>query len=634
LKRAIPILNSFLWPVLAVFLIEHPYLVLPQSGPRPWFHPGLIGLLVITFLKSFVVAGAAGCLVELLSGEEMTIGLKKFRDNIASFWAMYFVLALVPVAFSAVISLLHPDNGSFQRDILSFSEPVILFGLAGVIILTKYVQPLGLARERTAIEPRQLTVFLLVYGLAMVSAFFAGTLDYLHGPWTALLSLVNVYSRFVLFVLFAQTLLDQYPELKNRFTSARGLFLINPAFSAPPQSFSSLLTRSYPAAFAALQALTPSRYKIREFNRVLWRERYYQSDVLVALTCYTANCAEAYKIAKEFRKRGSTVIMGGPHVSCLPEEALEFCDAVVVGQVEDVWEQLVQDYEAGRLQKKYLSSDTLDVSGRVQDHLLHCPPEVLKDLLETTRGCRFQCDFCANPSLGSLKCKKSAEVVALVQKIKGHCLEFEFLDVNIYADPVYAKELFRALIPLKVRWRASASIDIAQDDEALSLLKASGCSMLLIGYEVFENSTEKVQGGKFSLAGRYRELSQKLKKASIAIKAHFIFGFPADNWWTILRLWAFCFRLFPAMTAMSLLTPFPGSPFFKDMLVHDRLINLNWRNYNGQTLVFDHKFAKNFLFLNGFLVVSLGFLLTTSLFGAVCLAAASLLAVLSFLPIW
>jgi radical SAM superfamily enzyme YgiQ (UPF0313 family) len=622
LKRFIQILNSFLWPVLAVFFSEHPDLMFLPTALLANFYFGIIGLFFITALKSAVLAGAAGYLVDLLSGEEMTVGLRKFRDNVESFWGICFVLELLPIVFSVVISLIFSAGDVLPAVVRAYGEPVVLFILAGWIVLAKYAQPLGLASKRSIARPGEVVAFLIVYGLNIASAHLGMWLDSVHGPTGIAIGLLSVYFRFLLFILFAGAFLEQYPELRKKLAGGRELFLINPAYSFPMQSFVSLAQRHYPPVFTVLRALTPAHYRIRDFNRVLWRERYFKSDVLVAVTCYTSNCAEAYKIAKEFKKRGATVVMGGPHAAFMQEEALEFCDCVVTGAAEGVWEEIIKDYEAGCLKRKYISTPTIDKNGRVHDFLLNCQPGLIRDFWETARGCKFQCSFCTSPSLGGVRYKRSvADMVELISRVRQHYSWFDFIDTNIYADPAYAKELFRALIPLKIQWTAAASIDIAKDEDVLRLLKESGCRVLLIGYEIFEGSFEKERGGKLAMSDQYWELSKAVKKAGIAIKGHYIFGFESDNWKTLVQLWWFCFRIFPAVTVVTLLTPFPGAQLYEDMLRQDRMTNLNWRNFSGLVPVFEHKTMGNALFRCGYLFVYGLFFLTTSLWGVLFSAA-------------
>ena len=339
-----------------------------------------------------------------------------------------------------------------------------------------------------------------------------------------------------------------------------------------------------------LKALSPKTYKFRKFNRIIWHDRYYKNDVLVCITCFTSNCYEAYTIAKEFKKRGSKVVMGGLHVTYLPNEALAFCDSVVIGQAEGVWQEVIHDYENGTLKSQYKGAAAESDYARVHEELLNSPPYIIKDFLETIRGCKFRCHFCTVPALsgGHVHLQPIDAFVELIKKVRPHYHHVTFIDNNIYSDPAYSRELFIALKPLKIKWRSECTIDIAKNEETLKLARESGCYLGLIGYEISGVSLEKDQGGKFAMAQKYIEYTRIVKKAGIRIKGQFIFGFDSDNFKTLFDLWKFCFSVMPQYTALSMLTPLPGSEVYRNMLLQDRVINLNWRSYNCHRLIVRH----------------------------------------------
>jgi len=242
---------------------------------------------------------------------------------------------------------------------------------------------------------------------------------------------------------------------------------------------------------------------------------------------------------------------------------------------------------------------------------------VIKDVLETTRGCKFKCKFCTVPSLSSglVRRKKIDDLVELIKKIKHRHKHVLFIDNNIYNDPAHAKELFTALKPLRIRWSTQCTLDIAKNDKMLKLAKESGCRNLLIGFEIAEGSFEKDQGGKLSMVEQYYHFAQKIKKMGINIKAHFIFGFDSDSFKNIFKFWKFCFSIQPFATVLSILTPFPGSALYDEMVEKDQITNLNWRNYGCQSLVFRHAKMNNFILRHIWPAIYLIFLLTTSRIG-------------------
>ena len=342
---------------------------------------------------------------------------------------------------------------------------------------------------------------------------------------------------------------------------------------------------------------------VKNDNHPIWQEmRKKTNDFkpdIVGITVWTTFVASAFKVAslcKEYNK-SLPVIMGGPHVTFNPDEALEYCDSVVIGEAEEVWEDLIKDYEKGCLKKKYVGHPLADFYKYYHQELLSSPPYVIQDFLETTRGCKFNCEFCSIPPLTGrlLRHKPIDEVIELIEKIRPCYKTIRFTDNNIYADPLYSKELFRRLIPLKIRWAGACSTDIAKDEEALQLAKQSGCYWLMIGYEISPESSEKLKGGKFSLASEYVQLAKKIKKAGIRIRANGIIGFDSDSFKSLFNMWKFSFKIVPYMIGFSVLAPFPGTKLYFRLLKENRILNLNWREYDARVLVFKHKFWKKSL---------------------------------------
>jgi hypothetical protein len=507
----------------------------------------------------------------------------------------------------------------------------VTLGLAYAMIVEKYLKPQGIARRTIKISAREFWVILGLFVVEFVLSWLPAFLPSTNFDWARFSTLALKYIYLLQFVYFCFLILGSYKEISEQFEKSHQIYLINPCSGGVIDGIAFLFQFSYPPFFVVLKALTPKTYGFREFNRIFWRDRYYKSDKLVALTCFTSNCAEAYKIAKEFRKRGSKVVMGGPHVTYLPDEALAYCDSVVIGEAEGVWKDVIKDFENNTLKPKYTGT-----AAEVHKELLISPPHVIKDFLETTRGCKFRCHFCTIPSLsgGRTRKKPVAEIVELIQKIKHKYKTIIFIDNNIYSDPGYAKELFQALIPLKVKWRTQCTIDIAKNTETLALAKASGCDGFLFGYEIFGGSLEKQQGGKFAMAQNYIRYTDIIKKAGIKIKAHFIFGFDSDNFWNLPRLWKFCFNIWPKWTILSMLTPLPGSQLYHEMLEANRITNLNWRNYAMHDLVVSHPRMNNQVATVLFPYIRTFFLMTTSMGGIVLLSVVTIVSLVEMFMKW
>jgi radical SAM superfamily enzyme YgiQ (UPF0313 family) len=614
LLRSTAFLNSLFVFVFALFMID------VMTAQLQYLHLVWLALIVAFPVKIYCASGIYGYLIEIASGQELTLDARRFTANANRYWWMYLAVLGVLHALHLSIHALIPSSR-----MIPFSLFYPFFGIlaaavfAGWIIADKYIKPWGLGYRKIPAGPGIFAIVLAVYLLEIGLSWLPAVLPVGDFDWPRLAAFALKYLHLLEMLFFAFVILDAYPEIGRKFEGPKEVFLINPISGGVLDGVAFMFVRGYPPVFVVLKALTPKDYKFREFNRLIWRERYYKSNKLVAITCYTPNCAEAYKIAKEFKRRGSKVVMGGPHVTYLPEEALAFCDSVVIGEAEGVWKEVIKDYENGTLKPKYMGAAIEDYHQEVHRELLQSPPHIIKEFLETTRGCKYRCHFCTIPSLsgGRTRKKPVGEIVELIAKIKHRYPAVTFIDNNIYSDPGYAKELFTALKPLKIKWRTQCTIDIAKNEETLRLAKDSGCDGFLFGYEIFGGSLEKQQGGKFAMAQKYIEYTNIIKKAGIKIKAHFIFGFDSDNFSNLGRLWQFCFNIMPLWTIVSVLTPLPGSRVYYDMLTENRITNLNWRNYAMHNLVIRHPRMDQEIVSKVFPFIRTFFLLTTSSGGLV-----------------
>lgn len=613
--RALSILNSLLIFVFILFLIER-----IDLGYLLKF--GFIFVFLITgLLKIYFISGISGCLLEIISGEEIVLQFRRMHQNAKDLWQGVLIVFVVILLIDFSLFSLFPSFRVWKPLYFSLLETIAAIVLAQWTINKKYIGPSGLVRRRFKLNLGFLLVIIPAYFLELMLVRVS---DFIHlGDFHAasVLPFILNYIHVFEFIFCSLYILDAYPEIHEKFSRQKEIFLVSPVGARIVDSLVSLFLRGFPPVFVVLKALSPKTYKFREFNRVIWHERYYKNNVLVCMTCFTSNCYEAYKIAKEFRKRGAKVVMGGPHVTCLPNEALAFCDSVVIGPAEGVWRDVVRDYENGTLKSQYQGPATEADYAQVHQELLNSPPYIIKEFLETMRGCKFKCHFCTIPAIsgGQLHLQPVSAVIELIKKIKPHVSQVVFLDNNIYADPGYAKELFVALKPLKMKWQGSCTIDIAKNRETLKLARESGCVGLLFGYEISGASPEKSQGGKFAMANKYIEYTKIVKKEGINIKGHFIFGFDSDNLKALFQLWKFCFSIMPLFTIVSMLTPFPGSELYRDMLTQNRIISLNWRNYGLSRMIVRHPHMNPAVVSFFFPVILSFFLMTTSTGGLLIL---------------
>lgn len=592
LIKSFQILHSLILSFVIAFLLEpsilSSYVII---SPNLVFFQILSVVLVVLLIPAqiYFYSGIYGVFLEIAAGETFLITRKQFHKNAKQFWKIYLSLSILPF-FLHFLSFVFLGSQSHTLDFVKIHTSAILTCLIAIAFLQhKYLKPLKLSLRKIKISAGNLFILSILIVLHLSTYYFPFLLDSFPDIDRILL-FISKYLNMLTFIFVAHLFLENYPEITVKYQNQKELILINPGGGGILTGLATMVNREYPPVFVVLKALTPPDYKITEFNRVRWHQHYYQSHKLVAITCYTSNSAEAYKLAKEFKRHGSTVIMGGPHVTYMTDEALQFCDSVVVGEAEGIWPQILKDYEANCLKQIYTGQSMEEYHKVVHQYLLKSSPDIIKSFLETTRGCKFRCHFCSIPNLsgGTVRNKPPLEVVELLQKIKHHYSRIAFLDNNIYSDPNYAKELFEALKPLKIKWQSFCTIDIAKNEKLLTLAKESGCDMLAIGYEITGDSPEQEQRGKFAMAERYLSYSQKIKDAGINIRSGFIWGFDSDKYQSLLNIWKFALAIKPAIAVMSLLTPIPGTKLFNDMAKANRLKNINWRHYAALDMIFEH----------------------------------------------
>ena len=309
---------------------------------------------------------------------------------------------------------------------------------------------------------------------------------------------------------------------------------------------------------------------------------------LVGLTVITGTAPRAYQLAARFRARGMPVVLGGPHVTLVPDDAAPHADAIVVGYAEESWPRLLRDAAAGRLQPRYDQRPQLSLAGMpfARRDLLPRSRFLTTDVFEATRGCVHSCDFCVVPSAwGRTPYQKPvADVVADIRR-KGS-RKLIFVDLNLIADPVYAARLFEALIPLRVHWYGLATTLLGDDAPLLALATRSGCRGLLMGLESMSVKNLRQSGKGFNAPAAYARLVERLHQHRIALQGCFVFGLDHDTPSVFLETARFAVEARIDLPRFAVVTPFPGTALYRRLDAQGRILTRNWELYDGQHVVF------------------------------------------------
>lgn len=312
---------------------------------------------------------------------------------------------------------------------------------------------------------------------------------------------------------------------------------------------------------------------------------------LVGITVITGTAVRAYELADHFRARGITVVLGGPHVTLIPDDAQPHADAVVSGYAEDTWPELLRDFAAGVLKPRYTQSPGLDLGGRpfARRELLPAKYFLTNNVFEATRGCVHACDFCVVPTAwGKKPLQKPVEEV--VADIRQHgARKLIFIDLNIIAHRGYALELFKALIPLRVQWYGLSTVLLADDPELLELAGKSGCKGLLMGLESISKANLRQNHKGFNSPADYARVVERLHKHGIALQGCFVFGLDEDEPDIFLKTAKFAVEARIDLPRFAVVTPFPNTPLYKRLEAEGRLLTKNWELYDAQHVVFQPK---------------------------------------------
>jgi len=309
---------------------------------------------------------------------------------------------------------------------------------------------------------------------------------------------------------------------------------------------------------------------------------------LVGITTITGTAKRSYELARHFRDRGITVVLGGPHVTLVPDDAAAHADSIVVGYAEDTWPELLRDFTSGKLKIRYTQSPDLSLANRppARRDLINSGRYAKTQVFEATRGCVHRCEFCVVPSAWGRKPyqKPVAEVIDEIRSTRAR--RAIFIDLNIIADRAYAAELFEALIPLNIQWGGLATSLLARDEELLELCARSGCIGLLVGFESISSSALKGMRKEFNSPDLYAKWIRRFHEHGIAVNGTFVFGLDSDGTQAFDETAQFVIDTRIDLPRFAILTPFPGTPLYDRLHREGRILTKDWELYDGQHVVF------------------------------------------------
>ena len=351
-----------------------------------------------------------------------------------------------------------------------------------------------------------------------------------------------------------------------------------------------------PLSLAIIDSLTPKKHYVKVINDCVEKVDLAADFDLIGITALTAQAPRAYEIADAFRNRGKKVILGGVHPSLMTDEASQHADSIVIGEIENLWEEIIIDCEKNQLKKIYkckefpnLNKLTIPKWDNTNLNIYRRSPGPQKKPrmpIYTTRGCVFNCKYCSVSKFfgRSYRFKPIENVLKEIDATGAD--SYFFVDDNIICDANFSEELFKALSHKNIRWYSQASTTILENTHLIELAGKSGCKNLFFGIESINKENLKSIKKGFNDPEAYRELLKRLDKAGIRPWISLIVGLDQDNYYQLKETIDFFVKTNIGYIVLWILTPLPGTDLYHEMMRDGRIIVTDWSKYDLNHVVF------------------------------------------------
>ncbi|OMH22242.1 radical SAM protein [Clostridium pasteurianum] len=380
--------------------------------------------------------------------------------------------------------------------------------------------------------------------------------------------------------------------------------LIQPAMLPRPMD-TKLKTRMSPSlALLTIANLTPKEYEVIIENENVEKIDFDEHVDLVAITVTVDVMNRALEISKEFKNRGITVIAGGIHITADPEGVLNSFDAICVGMAERVWAKILKDKENNSLKNIYYDMENLAGKEIVSPnyYIIDNKKYLYTNIISTSRGCPFECDFCYNSCKNVLKTYINRPIDDVIKDINAlKTRHIMFIDDNFIGNSKWTKKVLKEIKPLKLKWNAAVTSNIVYMPELLDEMKESGCQSLFIGFESINSksidSVHKVQNS----VKRYEKLVDEIHKRGIMINASFVFGLDEDDVSVFKNTLEWIVKNKIETVTSHILTSYPGTKLYSSLIEENRIVDFNLSNYNTAHVVYKPKNMTAEELYNGYL---------------------------------
>ena len=341
-----------------------------------------------------------------------------------------------------------------------------------------------------------------------------------------------------------------------------------------------------PLTMPYLAALTPEEYgaQFKAIDEGVQKCNYEKLGFydIVAITAVTSSVKRGYELAAYFKKKGSYIVMGGHHVTLLPEEAMQHADTVMTGPADRIWRTFIEDFAKGAPKKRYDgahcdigTANVIPKRDLMQKSKYIGVPTVIANF-----GCTNNCEFCVINSFwgGKYSARKIEDVINEIRSLNSKYILF--LDPSPTSNRAYAKEFYKALTDLKIKWAGLCTTDIYEDKELFDLMIQSGCIGVLMGFETFsaENLKESHKRNKIE---QYKAVVDQFHQKGVTILGTFMLGFDGDTKESILKMPDYIEEIGVDIPRFAILTPYPNTPTYRRLALDGRMISKDWNDYDS-----------------------------------------------------
>lgn len=380
--------------------------------------------------------------------------------------------------------------------------------------------------------------------------------------------------------------------------------LISPRVTLRPMDSHFKRHMAPPLALLVLGAATPARHQVTVEDENVERLHLEDSPDLVGISVKADTAFRSYEISRRYRERGIPVVLGGIHPTACPAEALKHADSVVIGEADQLWRALLEDFETGNLKPVYRMTHEFDLAKSPVPRwdLIRGKNYLYTNTLCAGRGCPWHCDFCYNSSPNIPRGHRMKPLPNILSEIESlNSRQVMFIDDNFIGNPQKARHFLKKYMPAGLTWHTAVSVDIGQYDDILDLMADSGCKSLFIGFETLNDENLLNCSKRQNRVREYERTIHKIHERGMMVNASLVFGFDHDGPEVFANTleWLVAQKI-ASMTA-HILTPYPGTRLYTRLMQQNRIIDFDLRRYNTAHVVFRPKHMTPEQLLDGYL---------------------------------